>query len=143
MGGAFPGVQLELHSTIDVLDHVQHVSEGVCRQVGLDDDAVHWTSMAVRECVINAITHGNKNDPAKMVFVTFSVDEHDGARDLVVTVRDQGQGFEPSKIGDPLAPENILNTSGRGVFIVRKFMDELTFRRMADGGTEVRIRKHL
>jgi serine/threonine-protein kinase RsbW len=143
MGGAFRDVQLEVDSTLDVLDDVQRVSEGVCRQVGLDDDALHWTSMAVRECVINAIIHGNHSDPSKRVAVHFSVEEHGGHRDLVVTIRDQGEGFEPSDIGDPLAPENILSTSGRGVFLVRKFMDELTFQKTPEGGTQVRMVKHL
>ena len=143
MAGAFQGVHLELQSTIDVLDHLQHVAEDVSRRAGLDDEAVHWTSMAVRECVINAITHGNKSDPAKKVFVDFSVQRRDGDRCLEVVVRDQGTGFEPSEVTNPLAPENILNTSGRGIFLVRQFMDEVKFQPAPGGGTEVRMRKHL
>ena len=143
MSGAFQGVHLELQSTIDVLDHLQHVAEDVSRLAGLDEDAVHWTSMAVRECVINAITHGNKSDPAKIVFVDFSVQGRDGDRCLEVVVRDQGQGFEPSEITNPLAPENILNTRGRGIFLVRQFMDEVKFQPAPGGGTEVRMRKRL
>ena len=143
MSGAFQGVHLELQSTIDVLDHLQHVAEDVSRRAGLDEEAVHWTSMAVRECVINAITHGNKSDPAKKVFVDFSVQGRDGDRCLEVVIRDQGQGFEPSEITNPLAPENILNTSGRGIFLVRQFMDEVKFQPAPGGGTEVRMRKRL
>ncbi|HTL00591.1 MAG TPA: ATP-binding protein [Vicinamibacterales bacterium] len=143
MSGAFQGVHLELQSTIDVLDHLQHVAEDVSRRAGLDEEAVHWTSMAVRECVINAITHGNKSDPAKKVFVDFSVEGRDGDRCLEVVIRDQGQGFEPSEITNPLAPENILNTSGRGIFLVRQFMDEVKFQPAPGGGTEVRMRKRL
>ena len=143
MPGAFQGIHLELQSTIDVLDHLQEVAENVCRQVGLEEDAQHWTSMAVRECVINAITHGNRSDPAKKVFVDFSVEDRGGERSLVVLVRDQGEGFEPSEVTNPLAPENILNTSGRGIFLVRQFMDEVTFRPVPGGGTEARMRKRL
>ena len=143
MAGAFQGVHLELHSTIDVLDHLQQVAEDVCRQVGLDEETLHWTSMAVRESVINAITHGNKSDPEKQIFVDFNVEERDGERNLVVTVRDQGNGFEPSSLTNPLAPENILNTSGRGIFLVRQFMDDVKIQPGADGGTEVRMRKRL
>ena len=143
MSGAFQGVHLELQSTIDVLDHLQHVAEDVSRRAGLDEEALHWTSMAVRECVINAITHGNKSDPAKKVFVDFSVEGRDGDRCLEVVIRDQGQGFEPSEITNPLAPENILNTSGRGIFLVRQFMDEVKFQPAPGGGTEVRMRKRL
>jgi serine/threonine-protein kinase RsbW len=143
MAAAFQGVHLKLHSAIEVLDHLQHVSEETCRHVGLDEDAVHWTSMAVRECVINAITHANKSDPTKLVLVDFSVEEQGASRDLVVTVRDQGDGFEPSEVTNPLAPENILSTSGRGIFLVRQFMDSVTYKRRPEGGTEVRMLKHL
>ena len=143
MAGAFQGIHLELNSTIDVLDHLQEVAEDVCRQVGLDEETLHWTSMAVRECAINAITHGNKSNPEKLVFVDFSVEERGAERNLVVTVRDQGDGFEPSAITHPLAPENILSTSGRGIFLVRQFMDDVTIQRASDGGTEVRMLKHL
>ena len=143
MAGAFQGIHLELHSSIDVLDHLQQVAEDVCRQVGLNEDALHWTSMAVRECVLNAITHGNTSDPGKKIFVDFNVEEDGGERSLVVTVRDQGEGFEPSEITNPLAPENILNTNGRGIFLVRQFMDDVTFRPVPGGGTEVRMRKRL
>src|SRR3954462_12429703 len=110
MAGAFKGVHLELHSTIDVLDRVQEVAEDVCRNVGLDEDKVHWTSMAVRECVINAITHGNKSDAAKLVSVDFTVQTRGSERNLVVTVADQGNGFDPTALRDPLSPENILST---------------------------------
>src|SRR5262245_16379604 len=75
MGGAFQGVHLDLRSTTDVLDDVQQVAEDVCRQVGLDDESIHWTSMAVRECVINAITHGNRSNPEKLVSVDFALEE--------------------------------------------------------------------
>jgi serine/threonine-protein kinase RsbW len=71
------------------------------------------------------------------------VEQQGSERNLVVTVKDQGQGFEPSTLSNPLAPENILNTSGRGIFLVRQFMDEVTFLRTRDGGTEVRMLKHL
>jgi serine/threonine-protein kinase RsbW len=142
MAGAFQGVHLELHSTVDVLDRVQQVAEDVCRQVGLDEETLHWTSMAVRECVINAITHGNHSDPEKLVHVDFNVEQRDGDRNFVITVRDQGDGFEPSTVTNPLAPENILSTSGRGIFLVRQFMDEVTFQRTR-GGTEVRMLKRL
>jgi serine/threonine-protein kinase RsbW len=143
MAGAFQGVHLELQSNIDVLDYLQEISEDVCRQVGLSEETLHWTSMAVRESVINAIIHGNHSDPTKTVFVDFALDAHDGTRELLVKVRDQGNGFEPSEVTNPLAPENILNTSGRGIFLVRQFMDEVAFRRLPEGGTEVRMVKRV
>lgn len=143
MAGAFQALHLELQSTTDELDHVQQVTEDVCRRLGQDEETVHWTSMAVRECVINAITHGNRSHPAKRILVDYDVEERNGRRNLVVKVRDQGEGFEPSEITNPLAPENILRTTGRGIFLVRQFMDEVTFHRTPEGGTEVRMVKHL
>jgi serine/threonine-protein kinase RsbW len=143
MAGAFQRVHLELPSTIDVLDHVQHVAEDVGRVLGFDEEALHWTSMAVRETVINAITHGNKSNPAKLVFIDFDVERNGTASDLVVRVRDQGAGFDPAAIGDPLAPENILNASGRGIFLIRQFMDDVSIHRAPEGGMEVRLSKHL
>jgi serine/threonine-protein kinase RsbW len=143
MAGAFQRVHLELPSTIDVLDHVQRVAEDVGRVLGFDEEALHWTSMAVRETVINAITHGNKSNPAKLVFIDFDVERNGTASDLVVRVRDQGTGFDPAAIGDPLAPENILNASGRGIFLIRQFMDDVSIHRAREGGMEVRLSKHL
>jgi serine/threonine-protein kinase RsbW len=143
MAGVFERVHLELQSTIDVLDHVLHVTEEVGYRLGFDEEAVHWTSMAVRETVINAITHGNKSNPAMLVFVDFDVEANGTSRDLVVCVRDQGAGFDPNRIGDPLAPENILNTSGRGIFLARQLMDDVSIHGAREGGMEVRMRKHL
>jgi serine/threonine-protein kinase RsbW len=143
MAGAFERVHLALQSTIDVLDRVQHVTEEIGHRLGFDEEAVHWTSMAVRETVINAITHGNKSNPAKLVFIDFDVERNGTASDLVVRVRDQGAGFDPAAIGDPLAPENILNASGRGIFLIRQFMDDVSIHRAPEGGMEVRLSKHL
>lgn len=123
-----------------MLDFVQVVSDRVCKDVGLDDDAIHWVSVAVRESVANAIKHGNRNDAAKRVFVAF-----DGAcatvPELCIRVRDQGAGFDPDQIADPLAPENMLKGSGRGIFLMRSFMDEVDLQRAPEGGMEVRMVK--
>ena len=143
MAGGFQGVHLELHSSIDVLDEVQLVAEDVGRQLGLDQDAIHWTSMAVRESVINAITHGNRSDSRKLVFVDFRMTIGPGTRDLVVSVRDQGQGFDPTRLEDPLAPDNVLKASGRGIFLIRQFMDDVSIQPARDGGMEVRMVKHV
>ena len=143
MGGGFERVHLQLQSTIEVLDYVQHVSEDVARRTGLDAETVHWTSMAVREIVINAIMHGNKGVPEKHVFVDFEVVANGGGHDLVVRIRDEGDGFDPSALCDPLAPENILSMSGRGIFLVRQFMDDVSILRAREGGMEVRMLKHL
>jgi serine/threonine-protein kinase RsbW len=130
-------VRLDLCSTFDVLDLVQMVSDHIGRQVGLDDEAIHWVGVAVRESVINAIKHGNANDARKHVHVEFKVLTIDAAPGVAIRVRDEGHGFDPSTLPDPLAPENILKASGRGIVLIRAFMDELTLQRAPEGGMEV------
>ena len=133
-------VHLDFHSRFDMLDFVQVVSDHVGRMAGLDDEAVHWVGVAVRESVINAIKHGNANDEHKRVHVEFTPIEHDPPG-LSVRVRDEGAGFDPSILPDPLAPENILKSSGRGIFLIRSFMDEVVLQPAPEGGMEVRMPK--
>jgi serine/threonine-protein kinase RsbW len=94
-------VRLEFSSAFEMLDFVQLVSDRIGHDVGLDDDAVHWVGVAIRESVINAIKHGNRNDSSKHVFVEFEAD--DRQPELVIRVRDQGTGFDPETLADPLA----------------------------------------
>lgn len=136
-------VHLEIHSTIEALDLVQAVTEHIARRLGFDEESLHWTAMAVRESVVNAIKHGNKSDPAKIVFIDYCATPESRPAEFVVTVRDQGPGFDPDTLKDPLAWENMLRTSGRGVFLVRQFMDDVSIRRMPEGGMEVRMTKHI
>ncbi|MEZ5288855.1 MAG: ATP-binding protein [Vicinamibacterales bacterium] len=133
-----PAVRLEFHSAFDMLDFVQVVSDYVGRHTGLDDDALHWVSVAVRESVVNAIKHGNQNDESKRVVVEFSGTPDDG---MTIRVVDQGEGFDPEQIADPLAPENIMKSSGRGIFLIRSFMSDVSIRRAPEGGMEVRMTK--
>jgi serine/threonine-protein kinase RsbW len=132
-------VRLEFSSAFEMLDFVQLVSDRIGHDVGLDDDAVHWVGVAIRESVINAIKHGNRNDSSKHVFVEFEADELEPA--LVIRVRDQGTGFDPETLADPLAPENLLKASGRGIFLIRNFMDDVQLQRAPEGGMEIRMIK--
>jgi serine/threonine-protein kinase RsbW len=136
-------VKLQLHSNFDMLDFVQLVSDRMAHLGGLDDDAVHWIGVAVRESVINAMKHGNREDAQKLVTVEFTFSPADEPSELIVRVLDQGEGFDPEEIADPLAPENLLKASGRGIFFMRSFMDDLTLRRGDEGGMEVRMVKKL
>jgi serine/threonine-protein kinase RsbW len=136
-------VRLQIHSNFELLDFVQVVSDRMGQLAGLDDDAVHWIGVAVRESVINAIKHGNREDYGKLVTVEFSFTPPAKPSELVVRVLDEGEGFEPEEVADPLAPENILKSSGRGIFFMRNFMDDVTLRRGSDGGMEVRMVKKL
>jgi serine/threonine-protein kinase RsbW len=136
-------VRLQIHSNFDMVDFVQVVSDRVGQLVGLDDDTVHWIGVAVRESVINAIKHGNREDYRKIVTVEFIVTPPADPNELIVRVVDQGEGFEPDELADPLAPENILKSSGRGIFFMRSFMDDVVLQRGANGGMEVRMVKKL
>ena len=129
-------VRLDFRSAFDMLDFVQVVSDHVGRLAGLDEDALHWVSVAVRESVINAIKHGNANDEQKRVFVEFTPLDAD-TRGISIRVRDEGPGFDPETLPDPLAPENMLKSSGRGIFLIRNFMDEMRLQRAAEGGMEM------
>jgi serine/threonine-protein kinase RsbW len=130
-------VRLDFHSTFDMLDFVQVVSDHVGRMAGLDDEALHWVGVSVRESVINAIKHGNASDPHKRVYVEFTPLDQDTPPGIAIRVRDEGPGFDPCMLPDCLAPENVLKSSGRGIFLIRSFMDDLKLRRAPEGGMEV------
>ncbi len=136
-------IRLEFSSAFEMLDLVQIVSDAFGRLAGLDEEGLHWISVAIRESVINAIKHGNRNDATKSVFVEFACLPPAHPTELVVHVRDQGEGFDPSSLLDPLAPENLLKSSGRGIFFMRNFMDDVSLRRLPDGGMEVRMVKKI
>ena len=136
-------VRLQIHSKFDMVDFVQVVSDRIGQLAGLDDDTIHWIGVAVRESVINAIKHGNREDYGKMVTIEFAVTPVTDPRELVVRVVDQGEGFEAAEVADPLAPENILKSSGRGIFFMRSFMDDVQLQRAPQGGMEVRMMKKL
>jgi serine/threonine-protein kinase RsbW len=125
-----------------MLDFVQVVSDHIGKMAGLDEDELHWVSVAVRESVVNAIKHGNKNDKTKKVTVDFCPVPPTNAEELVIRIEDQGEGFVPEEVADPLAPENILKSSGRGIFLIRNFMDETVLKKV-QGGMEIRMVKKL
>ncbi len=133
-------IRLEFTSTFDMVDFVETVGGHVSRAIGLDEDSMHWVGVAIRECVINAIKHGNRHDVSKRVFVEFHT-AFGTVPQMMIHVRDQGQGFEPEEVADPLAPENLLKGSGRGIFLIRNFMDDVQLQRAPEGGMEVRMLK--
>ena len=131
-------LRLDFDSTFEMLDLVQVVSDHIGRLAGLDEEARHWVNVAVRESVINAIKHGNRNDSGKRVHVEFTpLESSDVPRGVLIRVRDEGPGFDPAEVPDPLAPENLLKGSGRGIFLIRSFMDEMILQRAAEGGMEM------
>lgn len=135
-----PGpIVLWLSSRYENIELAQAALAHVCRLRGIDSEMEHWIGMALREGVANAVKHGNRLDPDKRVLVKF-----DGTGDdLTIVIGDEGSGFDPERISDPLAPENQMKTSGRGIFYIRTFMDDVAFSRGEGGGTVLTMRKDL
>jgi serine/threonine-protein kinase RsbW len=136
-------IRLEIPSDYSLLDIVQLISDQMGGMAGLDEDSLHWVGVALRETVINAIKHGNRGNYAKRVFIEFAFLPPAAPTELVLSIRDQGEGFEAEEVADPLAPENVLKSSGRGIFFMRSFMDDVILRRADEGGMEVRLVKKL
>jgi len=136
-------VRLQIPSLFDMVDLVQVLSDRMGQLAAFDEDAIHWVGVAVRESVINAIKHGNREHPDKTVTIEFQFTPADAPTELVIQVRDEGEGFEVQEVADPLAPENLLKSSGRGIFFMRSFMDDVQMRRAPQGGMEVRMVKKL
>lgn len=131
-------IEITISSRFENIELVQVVAEYLCETAGMDDDGSHWVGMAVREAVANAIKHGNRLDAKKKVSATFDVTE----AKLAIRIRDEGSGFDPSSVGDPLNPQNLMKTSGRGIFYMRTFMDSIDYR-FEPGGTELTMTKNL
>jgi serine/threonine-protein kinase RsbW len=131
-------VSYTLDSTLETVDSAEQAASRIASEAGFDDDEVMRIAMAVREAAVNAVLHGNAYDPGKKVSLEF---EQTGGN-LVITIRDQGKGLDLEKIPDPLAPENLLKTSGRGIFLIRSFMDEVHIS-PSQTGTEIKLVKHV
>jgi serine/threonine-protein kinase RsbW len=131
-------MSFSLSSTMESVREVEAVAEKLAEEAGLDEDERFHVTMAVREAAVNAVLHGNDYDPAKQITVSA---ENTGTA-LVFTIADQGKGLDPDTIPDPLAPENLLRGTGRGIFLIRSFMDEVHFRQL-NPGTELTLVKKL
>ncbi len=130
--------RLVLPSHIEAVADAAAAVTDFVRSCGVGEEAAFGVGMAVREAVTNAIVHGNQEDEAKAVEVTFNCLEHA----LEIEVKDQGEGFDLAEVPDPTDPANILKTSGRGIFLMRSFMDEVQWLMHPEGGTSVRMVKH-
>jgi len=131
-------VSYTLDSTLETVNSAEETAGRLAAEAGFDDEEVMKIAMAVREAAVNAVLHGNAYDPGKKVTLAFERTK----RDLVITVRDQGKGLELSRAPDPLAPENLMKTSGRGIFLIRSFMDVVEIH-PSQTGTELRMIKHV
>ena len=130
-------VELKLPSRIEAIGEAAAAVADAARRLGFAEDALFGIDLAVREAVTNAVLHGNRQDESVPVEIGMAGTDEG----LTVTVRDRGEGFDPSHLPDPTAEENILKASGRGILFMRTFMDEIAWERPAGGGTLVRMIK--
>ncbi len=122
-------VSYTLDSTLASVNMAEDEAELWARRAGFDEDIIGNVAMSVREAAVNAVLHGNGYDPEKHICVSFETTP----RVLAIRIADQGTGLDPESLPDPLAPENILSGSGRGIFLIRAFMDEVHFRQLSPG----------
>ena len=125
-----------LDSALPSVERVEEAAEKLALQAGFRAETASHISMVCREAAVNAVLHGNRYDPHKHVTASFELTEEA----LTVRVADEGEGLDPDKTPDPLAPENLLRTAGRGIFLMRALMDEVHFRQLSPG-TEVTLIK--
>jgi serine/threonine-protein kinase RsbW len=131
-------VERFLDSTLESVDSAEELAVGMAQRAGFGEEALMRIGMAVRESMVNAVVHGNRYNANKKV--RFSV-MHNGER-FTIRIADQGEGFDFENLPDPLSPENLMRTSGRGIFLIRSFMDEFQMRHLEPGGTEVTLVKY-
>ncbi len=126
-------------STLESVDSAEEIAVTAAEQAGMDEEDLQKLGMAVRESMVNAVVHGNRYNTNKKVHVSIRREP----RKLTVRIADEGEGFDYDHLPDPLSPENLLRNSGRGIFLIRAFMDEFQIRRRAPAGTEVILVKYL
>jgi serine/threonine-protein kinase RsbW len=129
----------QLESTLDSVDRADQFALGMARKIGFSEDDQNSISMAVRECMVNAVAHGNNYNTRKQVYL--KLEALPGC--LVISIGDEGDGFNEEDVPDPLAQENLLKQSGRGLLLMRAFMDECEHSRRVPHGTLVRMVKRL
>ena len=130
--------QALLDSTLDSVDKAEELVMRAAAKLGFEEDDQHQIGMAVRECVVNAVVHGNRYNKNKHVHLEIE----SGNGQLSVTIGDEGQGFDMASLPDPTSPENLLRQSGRGLLLIRAFMDNFDLHPRPGGGTEVVLTKN-
>ena len=132
-------VERFLDSTLESVDNAEEMALQEAEKAGVPEDDLHKIDMAVRESMVNAEVHGNRYNAHKKVRLSFSK----SPAEFVVRIADQGEGFDYDNLPDPLAQENLMRHSGRGIFLIKAFMDDFRVRRLEPAGTEVTLVKHL
>jgi serine/threonine-protein kinase RsbW len=126
--------KLVLDSKFEQMERLEPFIDELQQRADIDDEDSGRIMLALSEAVNNAIIHGNNEDPEKQVVVLSTLDKEN--RTLTISVEDEGEGFDPEEIPDPLKEENLLNEGGRGVYLIRQYADELQF---SKGGSKATI----
>ena len=132
-------IEVTLETLLDSVSLTEEICLRVAEAAGFDEGERYKIGMAVREGVINAVNYGNNHERAKKVHLTFER----GPEKLVIRVLDQGTGFNVANVPDPRSDENLLKSSGRGIFLMRTFMDEFEVRKGHSGGAEIVMAKRI
>jgi len=131
-------LQLELESSLDSVDSAEETVLKEAGELGFDEDDLHRIGISVRECMVNAVVHGNRYNSKKKVRVSIARTP----AQIIVRIADEGDGFDPTAIPDPCEGENVLRQSGRGVMMMQAFMDEFSISKLEPRGTEVKMVKY-
>lgn len=132
-------MQTTLDSTLESVDKAEELASREAQNAGFDEEEQARIGMAVRECMVNAVVHGNRYSNKKKVHLEIER----SSESLTVVVGDEGDGFDLNSLPDPLAPENLMRQSGRGILLARSFMDVFDLHPRPGGGTEVRLVKNV
>jgi len=132
-------LDLTLESTLESVDLAESLLLQFSMAAGFSEQQREEIGLAVRESLANAVVHGNCSDPNKKVAMKAELND----TGVVISIEDEGNGFDPGSLPDPRNPENLLRQSGRGVFLMKSCMDEVIMRRLASSGMEIRMFKHL
>jgi serine/threonine-protein kinase RsbW len=131
-------IEVTLETVLDSVDLAESIVMRVAEAAGFDEEDLHKIGMSVREGVINAYNYGNQQDRGRKLFLKVELEE----KRMVIRIIDQGDGFDMGEVPDPLAEENLMRTSGRGLFLMKSFMDEFTVQRGPTGGAELVMSKN-
>ena len=132
-------LNLRLDSTLSSVDAAEIIVKTLAQDHGLGEEVIAKLAMAVREITVNAVIHGNRYSKEKSVYFSVAT----SPSQLSITIRDEGDGFDPDSVPDPTEGDNLFKASGRGLLLSRAFVDEITFRTVPPRGTEVAMVKKI
>jgi len=130
---------LSLESRFESIEVAERALIDLCLEAGIGADEEYWVLTALREAIANAIRHGHQGRPEELVRVDLCIQDEK----ILISVIDQGDGFDPGVIPDPRDAENLLKPCGRGIFYMRRFMDDVVFRPGRSGGIIVTMSRKL